>query len=347
MSNSLKTLMITSRTEETMNKIKWGILSTANIAVNRVIAAMQKSELGEVVAIASRHLSKAFKVAQSMGIEKAYGSYEELLRDPNIDAIYNPLPNHLHLPYTLAALEAGKHVLVEKPFTCNAAEAWQLLQAGRRHPELKVMEAFMYRFHPQWAKIRELIAHGAIGDLRTVHSWFSFYDATPDNYRQNPAMGGGGMLDVGCYCISVSRLLFQAEPLRVMGLMEFDPRFGIDRLASGLMEFPNGTASFTCATQLADGEYVHIFGDKAALVIETPFIPPTDRPARLFLQVEKNRQEISVAIADHFTLQADSFNRAVLQDVALPWSVEDAWANMRVIDAIISSAKQNEWVSMA
>ncbi|NLP10457.1 Gfo/Idh/MocA family oxidoreductase [bacterium] len=327
-------------------RIRWGILSTAHIAVNRVIAAMQKSQYGEVVAIASRDQHRAERAAKRLAIAKAYGSYEELLQDPQIDAVYNPLPNHLHLPWTLAAMEHGKHVLIEKPMTCTAAEALQLVQACERRPNLKVMEAFMYRFHPQWEQVRTLISQGAIGALRSVHVWFSYFNSNPDDYRHHPQMGGGGLLDVGCYCVSVARLLFKKEPVRLSAMMELDPRSQVDRHVSALLEFPNGMGSFTCATHMAFGQQVLIHGERAAILVEAPFIPPADRPARIILKREKTGEEILVPQADHYTLQADAFSRAVMKNAPLPWTVTDAWNNLRVLDAIKQSGETKAWVAL-
>ncbi|HPI74227.1 MAG TPA: Gfo/Idh/MocA family oxidoreductase [bacterium] len=327
-------------------RIRWGILSTAHIAVHRVIAAIQKSQYGEVVAIASRDRHRAKRAAEKLAIAKAYGAYEELLQDPQIDAVYNPLPNHLHLPWTLAAMEQGKHVLIEKPMTCTAAEALQLVQACERWPNLKIMEAFMYRFHPQWDQARKLISQGAIGALRSVHSWFSYFNSNSNDYRHHPEMGGGGLLDVGCYCVSVSRLLFQKEPVRLSAMMELDPRTQVDRYVSALLEFPNGMASFTCATHMAFGQQVLIHGDQAALLVETPFIPPAERPARMVLKREKAAEEILVPQADHFTLQADVFNRAIKENAPLPWTAIDAWKNMRVLDAVKQSGGAKAWVEV-
>lgn len=327
-------------------RIRWGILSTAHIAVNRVIAAMQKCQYGEVVAIASRDQRRAQRAAKKLSIAKAYGSYEELLEDPQIDAVYNPLPNHLHLPWTLAAMEHGKHVLIEKPVTCTAAEALQLVQACERRPNLKVMEAFMYRFHPQWEQVRKLVSHGAIGGLCSVHSWFSYFNSNPDDYRHHPEMGGGGLLDVGCYCVSVARLLFQTEPVRLSAMMELDPKTRVDRYVSAVLEFPNGMASFTCATHMAFGQQVLIHGDRAALLVETPFIPPADRPARIMLKREKASEEILVPQADHYTLQADVFSRAIKDNTPLPWTATDAWKNLHVLDAIKQSGKTKTWVEL-
>jgi predicted dehydrogenase len=241
-----------------MSKIRWGVLSTAKIGIEKVIPAMQQSELCEIVAIASRRIEKARAAAKKLGIQKAYGSYEELLTAPEIQAVYIPLPNHLHVSWSIKALEAGKHLLCEKPLGMTAAEARQLLDAAEKHPKLKVMEAFMYRHHPQWQRARQLIDEGKIGDLRTIQSFFSYCNTDPKNIRNIAGAGGGALMDIGCYCISLSRFIFSAEPGRIFGIMEYDPQFKTDRLTSGIMDFGRGTSTFTCSTQLAPFQRVNI-----------------------------------------------------------------------------------------
>lgn len=329
-----------------MEKINWGILSTSRIAVRRLIPAIQATTTGRVHGLASRDGEKAEKVCRELNLSRWYGSYEEMLADPDIRAVYNPLPNHLHLPYTLAALQAGKHVLVEKPLTCNAGQAQVMNEALQRYPHLKVMEAFMYRFHPQWQKVREIMQSGRLGTPRTIHAWFSYFSDDAQDYRQNPQMGGGALLDVGCYCISVARMLFADEPEQALAVMDIDPRFGIDRLVSGQLQFKRGLAAFTCASQLAEHQHVHIFGDRAALMVETPFIPPLDRPVRLILQNEEKREEILLPPQDHFVLQCEAFQRAILDDTAVPWPLSDSVNNMRIIDAVSASHHAHAWVTV-
>ena len=234
-----------------MKKVRWGIISTAKIGTAKVIPAMQRGEFCAVTAIASRNVARARQTALQLGIPKAYGSYEDLLGDPEIDAVYNPLPNHLHVPVSIQAIQAGKHVLCEKPLALTSAEAQQLVDVARQHPHLKVMEAFMYRHHPQWQKARSLVREGQIGTLRTIQSFFSYFNDDPDNIRNDPRMGGGGLMDIGCYPISLSRFIFDAEPQRVFGTLELDPRFHTDRLASAILDFGTGTSAFTCSMQLA------------------------------------------------------------------------------------------------
>jgi len=326
------------------SKVRWGILSTANIGVDKVVPAMQQGAYCEVAAIASRDLHRAQAAAARLGIPTAYGSYEELLADDAIDAVYNPLPNQLHVPWSIAALDAGKHVLCEKPIALSVAEAQELAAAAARRPRLKVMEAFMYRFHPQWQRARQLVADGEIGDLRTIQSFFSYYLDDPDNIRNRPDSGGGGLMDIGCYNISLSRFIFDAEPRRVLGLMEYDPRFNTDRLASGILDFERGTATFTCSTQLAPYQRVNIFGTAGRIEIEIPFNAPPDRPCRMWLQRDAEVEEIVLDVSDQYTLQGDLFARAILDDTAVPTPIEDAVANMRVIEAIVRSAGDGAWV---
>ncbi len=327
-----------------MEKIRWGVLSTAKFGTQIAIPAMQQGEWTEVAAIASRDLEKAQAAARRLGIPKAYGSYDELLADPEIEAVYNPLPNHLHVPWSIRALEAGKHVLCEKPIARSAAEARELLAAAEAHPELHVMEAFMYRFHPQWHRARQLLREGAIGELRAVHSFFAYFNEDPEDIRNQAAIGGGGMLDIGCYPVSLSRWLFEAEPRRVLATLEADPRFGIDRQASAILEFEGGGATFTCATQLAPYQRVWIHGTAGWIEIDIPFNPPPDRPTRVFHRTGGEGIEIVVEAADQDTLQADRFSEAVLGLGPLPTPLSDGVANLRVIDAVFASAERGGWV---
>jgi predicted dehydrogenase len=329
-----------------VDKVRWGILSTAKIGTEQVIPAMQMGEYCDILAIASRDLDRAQAAAQKLGIPKAYGSYEELLADPEIDAIYNPLPNHLHVPWSIQALEAGKHVLCEKPIALTAAEAKRLLDASRQYPELKVMEAFMYRFHPQWQKAKHLVEAGEVGDLQTIQSFFAYYNVDPSNIRNQADIGGGGLMDIGCYCISLSRFLFEAEPDRVFGIVEYDLDFDTDRLASAVLEFETGTATFTCATQLAPFQRVNIFGNRGRVEIEIPFNAPTARPCRMWHQKEGHVEEIVLPLANQYTIQGDLFSQAVLNDAPVPTPLEDAVNNMRVIEAVVHSDEQDGWVEL-
>lgn len=322
-----------------MRKINWGILSTAKIGLTKVIPALQASQHGRVAALASRDLVKGQAAAERLGIPRVHGSYEALLADPEIDAIYVPLPNHLHVDWSIKALEAGKHVLCEKPIGLDTGDALRLVAAAQRHPRLKVMEAFMYRFHPQWQAAQRLIAAGGIGELRTVQAFFSYWNVDPKNIRNIGAVGGGGLMDIGCYCVSFGRFLFGAEPKRVLGLADFDPAFGTDRLTSGILDFGRGTSTFTCSTQLSPYQRVNIFGTEGRIEIEIPVNAPPDRTSRLWHQRGPKIDEVLFDPCDQYTLQGDAFARAILDDTRVPTPLDDAVGNMRVIEAVLASAR--------
>ena len=327
-----------------MSKVRWGVLSTAKIGIEKVIPAMQQSEFCEIVAIASSRIEKAQAAAMKLGIPKAYGSYEELLNAPEIDAVYIPLPNHLHVPWSIKALEAGKHVLCEKPLAMTATEANKLLGTAEKYPKLKIMEAFMYRHHPQWQRARQMIDEGKIGDLRTIQSFFSYYNADTADIRNIAEVGGGGLMDIGCYCISLSRFIFGAEPRRICGIIEFNPQFKTDRLSSGILDFGRGTSTFTCATQLAPFQRVNIFGTDGRIEIEIPINAPPNRPCKIAYQHGNESDEISFDICDQYKIQGDLFSKAILHDSEVPIPLDDAVANMKVIDALIKSAENGTWV---
>jgi predicted dehydrogenase len=327
-------------------KIRWGILSTAKIGLAKVIPAMQKSDYCDIVGIASRSAGKSKEVAFDLGISRSYGSYAELLKDPEIEAIYNPLPNHLHVPWSLKALEAGKHVLCEKPIGLSAGEAEQLLAASRKFPHLKVMEAFMYRLHPQWQKAKWLVNNGAIGVLKTIHSFFSYYNVDVNNIRNQADIGGGGLMDIGCYCISLARFIFDGEPYKVTGVIEYDPAMKTDRLASGVLQFNEGTSTFSCSTQLVPYQRVNIFGSLGRIEIEIPFNAPPDKPTRLWLTTGAGTEEFIFDVCDQYTIQGEAFSKSILEDSPVPTPLEDAVANMKVIDAIVESALRNSSVTL-
>jgi predicted dehydrogenase len=327
-------------------KVRWGVISTANIGLAKVIPAMQRGRFTEVTAIASRERTKADAAAARLRIPKAYGSYDALLEDPDIDAVYIPTPNHLHVPWATRAIHAGKHVLVEKPVALDAAEADRLRQEARRHPHLKVMEAFMYRFHPQWITAREWARGGRIGALTTIQTFFSYFDDDPANVRnQKDIGGGGGLMDIGCYPISLSRWLFDAEPDRVVGTLAIDPRFGVDTLASAILAFGERTATFTCGTLLAPYQRVLMFGTEGYIEIEIPFNALPDAPHRLWLRRGDDIITEEVGAQDQYTFQGDVFSRAILDDAPVPTPLDDAVANMRVIDALFQSARDREWTT--
>ena len=326
-----------------MKKLNWGILSTAKIGIEKVIPAMQHGKLSKIVAIASRTHESAREAAKNLKIPKAFGSYQDLLDDTSIDAVYIPLPNHMHVPWTIKALAANKHVLCEKPIALTATEAKELLKETEKFPHLKVMEAFMYRHHPQWIRALELINGGGIGMVKTIHSFFSYYNDDPENIRNMVDIGGGGLMDIGCYCISLARLIFDEEPQRVFGKIEYDPGFETDRICSGILDFVQGTSTFTCSTQLVPYQRVNVFGTKGRIEIEIPFNAPPDKPCKMLFQNNEIIEEIEIEICDQYTIQGDLFSLAVLKNEKVPTPIEDAVENMKVLEAVIQSAEKEEW----
>ncbi len=326
-----------------MRKVNWGVISTAKIGTANVIPAMQSGEYCNITAISSLDINKAKTAAAELNIPKAYGSYEELIADPEIEAVYNPLPNHLHVPYTIKALKAGKHVLCEKPISMDTKEAELLISETKKYPKLKVMEAFMYKFHPRTQKIKELVDSGAIGELRTIQSHFSYSNLDPNNIRNKADIGGGGLMDIGCYCISYPRFLFNDEPISAVGSVEFDPVMKIDRITSGMLEFKEGTATFTCSTQLFPYQSATIFGTKGKIEVELPFNAPSDKETKISLYTNDKVETYTIDIYNQYTLQGDEFSKAIINDTKVPYPIEDALNNMKVIDAIFKSKKSNSW----
>ena len=335
------------------NKVRWGVLSTAKIGWEKVIPAMQRGQMCSIDAIASRSLDSAKAWADKLGIPKAYGSYEALLADPTIEAIYNPLPNDLHVEWTLKAARAGKHVLCEKPFALNAREAALVREvAGTGPGQVHIMEAFMVRFHPQWLRAREFVRSGELGELRTVQVAFSYSNQNAANIRNKPENGGGALYDIGCYAIVAGRFLFDAEPTRVMAMVERDPVFKTDRLTSALLDFGDGRRlDFTVSTQAAPFQRVQAIGTKKRLEMEIPFNAPPGEAMRLFIddgQIIGGRsaQIETLPACDQYTLQGDAFSRAVRGEVALPYGLDDAICNMRIIDALFASEISGGWVAL-
>jgi predicted dehydrogenase len=328
------------------DKVRFGVLSSAKIGVTKVIPALQNSELCEVTALASRNQDKAAKICAQLGIDTWYGSYEELLADPDIDAVYNPLPNHLHVPWSVEVLKAGKHVLCEKPLALSADEAESLVRAAASFPHLKIMEAFMYRFHPQWRKAKELVANGAVGKLKMVQSFFSYFNDDGANIRNIASMGGGGLMDIGCYCLSLSRWLYDDMPKRVCCCGEYDSSFGTDTLVSGLLEFEAGMASFTCSTLLAPYQRVNILGDAGRIEIMIPFNAPADRETVIHLYREGSKETLSFDVCDQYSVQADAFASAIRDDREVFTPLSDGVMNMRLMEQCVKSISTGGWVAV-
>ncbi|MCL1693835.1 MAG: Gfo/Idh/MocA family oxidoreductase [Actinomycetia bacterium] len=326
-----------------MTKVRWGILSTADIGMKKVTPAIQAAENCDVVAIASRDNERAVAAASELGIPAAYGTYEELLAADDVDAVYIPLPNDLHAEWTTKAAASGKHVLCEKPLALSAAQAEEMAQACE-DAGVKLGEAFMYRHHATWVEAVRLVRNGTIGDLQGVQSWFSYYNDDPENIRNRAENGGGAIMDIGCYNINVSRMLFGAEPVRVEAAVRRDPTMKIDTLSSAVLEFPGGgQATFTCSTRSEDYQRVNIVGSAGRIEIEIPFNIQPDRETRIFVTaggeppVAPATETLVFPAEDQYTIQARLFAQAILDDTPVPVPTSDAIANMKVIDAILAT----------
>ena len=330
-----------------MTKLRIGVLSTADIARSKVIPGMQRASRVEVVAIASRDAARGRQVADELGIADAHASYEELLADPGVDAVYIPLPNHLHATWTMAAARAGKHVLCEKPLALSSAQAQEMIDACR-DAGVHLMEAFMYRVHPSWVAVRELVESGRIGRLLAVQSWFSYYNDDPSNIRNMRETGGGALYDIGCYCVNLSRMLFGSEPTVVRGAITRDPAGGTDILTSGLLEFGDGVATFTCSTRAEDDQRVHIYGAEGRISIAIPFNIPPDRPTEVHLThggnppTDPDTETLTFETADPYAVEVDRFAEVVLDGAQPPFPADDAVANLRVMERIVSSAEAGD-----
>ncbi|HIB17638.1 MAG: 1,5-anhydro-D-fructose reductase [Alphaproteobacteria bacterium MarineAlpha9_Bin5] len=331
-----------------MKPVRWGVLSTAKIGRERVIPAMQQSPLCDIHAIASRDPMKARRTANELGIEKSYGSYEELLADPEIEAIYNPLPNHLHVPWSIKAAQTRKHVLCEKPIAMTATEAGELVAARDSYGVL-IEEAFMPRHHPQWKRVRSLLRNGTIGEARAVQAVFSYHNINPDDVRNQAEIGGGGLYDIGSYCITLTRYAFEAAPKRVSALIDRDPTFGTDRLTGAIMDFGNGRlASFVCSTQMARHQSLLILGTKSWIRVNCPFAMPPDWRPQIEIGVNVSPpatvgETEEFEPTEQYMLQGEDFSNRLRTGTVSEFPLEDAVENMEVIDAIFRAAKSHSW----
>jgi predicted dehydrogenase len=328
--------------------VVWGVLGAARIAITKVVPGMKTSALCDMRAIASRDMAKAEAAARTLGIAKAYGSYEAMLADPAIEAVYNPLPNHLHVPWTIRAMEAGKHVLCEKPVALTAGEAAALVDARARTGKL-VAEAFMVRFHPQWLRAREIVRSGEIGELRSIATQFCYNNPDPANVRNKVDIGGGGLYDIGCYAVLTARFIFGSEPQRVVSMIDRDPAMKVDRVSSGLIDFGGGRQLvFGVSTQTVLAQRVQILGTKGRIELPVPFNPVPATPTRILVDDGRDLYGAGIRIetfepCDQYALQGEAFARAVRGLAPLDWPIEDAVANMRVIDALYRSGESGGW----
>ena len=326
------------------DQVRWGILSTAVIGTEQVIPAIQNAANCDVVALASRDFQKGQAAAERLGISHAYGSYEELLGDGTIDAIYNPLPNHLHREWTIAAARAGKHVLCEKPFALSSSDAQAMVDVCSTEG-VKLMEAFMYRLHPSWTKVRELVTSEVIGELLSIQTRFAYFNDDPSNIRNQTETGGGALMDIGCYAINLSRMLFGGEPTRVQASVRRDPSFGVDTVTSALLDFGRGQAALVVSTRAESDQRVHLLGSDGRIEVEIPFNIPPDRETRVFLTrggdppVNPDTVSVTFPPANQYTIQAELFAQAILDDGPVPTPPEDGVANMKVVERVFEASK--------
>ncbi len=328
-------------------KIRWGVLGAAKIATTKVVPAMQQGEYSEISAIASRDLEKSRRTARELDIPKFYGSYEELLADREIDAIYNPLPNNLHVAWTIKAAEAGKHVLCEKPIALTVEETRKLVET-RDRTGVKIQEAFMVRTHPQWLVARDLIHAGRIGKLQAINGFFSYFNDDAANIRNRIETGGGALLDIGCYCIHLSRFILGEEPRKVSALIKRDAESNVDKLTSAILDFPSCQSTFTCGTRLVPYQRMQFFGIKGRIEVEIPFNIPVDQPTEIFLDDGKDLfggrvESIEIPAANQYTIQGDLFSRAILENCEQVIALEDSVKNMSAIEAVFRAAKSGNW----
>ncbi len=315
--------------------VRWGVLGVANIATTTAIPAFQDVGNAVVAGIASRDGTRARAAAAALGIPHAFSSYEALIESPDIDAVYVPLPNHLHRPWAIAALEAGKDVLVEKPIGLSAAEATEIAGVAARTGR-RAMEGFMYRFHPQWSTVHDLVQEGRLGELRLVASWFSYPPNDPSNVRYRPGWGGGALLDVGCYCVNVSRWILGTEPIRAEAAVRRGPA-GVDVETSALLDFGDSHATLTCGMEQAAAQRVTVVGTEASLAIPMPFNPKPDVAYELTVETGGERESVPVPAANQFARQFEACSAAILRDEPFPYPLEDSRANMLVLDAILDA----------
>jgi predicted dehydrogenase len=327
-------------------KVRWGVLGVASIAVRRAVPGMQEGRWSEITAISSRDKNRAEEAARKLGIPKFFGSYAELLADNEIDAVYNPLPHHLHVPWSIQAAEAGKHVLCEKPISTTVADAQELLRV-RDRTGVKIGEAFMVRTHPRWLRTRELIRSGRIGQLRLISGLFSYFNRDPANIRNIQSLGGGALLDMGCYPITLSRFIFHEEPRRVLGMIERDPETETDRLTSVILDFPSGQSTFTCSTQIVHFQRMQLLGTGGRIEIQFPINVPQVQSSQILIDDGKAAPDSitteTFAYCDQFTVQGDLFSKAIIENGEVPVPLEDSIRNMAVIEAVFRSAKSGRW----
>ena len=320
-------------------KLQWGVISTSNIGRKAVNPAIQASSNGDLVAVASRDTEKARALAHESGIPTHYDSYEALLDDDRIEAVYNPLPNSLHKEWTIKAAEKGKHILCEKPLAMNADECMEM-EAAARENGVKLMEAFMYRFHPRTENVLDLVQRGLVGPLTQIRSTFTFPLTRPDNIRWDAELGGGALMDVGCYCVNVSRTMAGREPVEVRAMANFRSS-GVDEQMAGSLRFEDGLlAHFDCALTMERSEVYQLIGTEGHLRVPDAFLPGTEKVVIEHFDIENNLTNIEVGGGDEYKLMVEHFAHGVLNDQPLRYTAEEAALNMRVIQALYESARK-------
>ncbi|MGA2547732.1 MAG: Gfo/Idh/MocA family oxidoreductase [Rectinemataceae bacterium] len=333
-----------------MESVRWGILSVSGHYALRVHQPLSSLSEARIAAIASRGAERAAEAAVRFGIPRSHGSYAELIADPEVEAVYIPLPNNLHAEWAIAALDAGKHVICEKPFAMDAAQA-RAMVAKAKEKGLLVMEALMYRFHPQWQRAREIIATGELGRLRAIHCWFSYDNTDPANIRNRPETGGGALYDIGCYAVSSARFLAAAspgspkEPERGFFITERDAAFGTDTLGTGLLDFGQDgpRASFHISTQAFPVQRVEVMGESGSLAVMLPFNAYPDVPLTVEVTTDLGTRRIETGPADQYGLMFAAFSRAIRAKSPAPTPPEDGIANMAALDALFRSEKSGKW----
>ncbi len=327
-----------------MGKLKLGVLGISNHFIKRVLFPLKKSDKVEIYAVSSRSSEKAKNFAIKHGIKKWYGSYEELLKDEDVEAVYIPLPNHMHLEYIKKAADAHKHIMCEKPLALNYEDENEAFEYAKKQGVF-LMEAFMYKHHPQWKRVKEIVDSRELGDIQTVHCYFSYDNRDPKNIRNVPEFGGGGLLDIGVYAISSARWIFGEEPSKVLALLKKDEKFNVDSLVSGILDFDQGKRSvFTVATQAFPNQSVEIFGTAGTLLVEIPFNTYSDVPAHVVVRTGIGTRDIYVGPADHYLLEFEYFAKAIRENKPLSLLEEDSLNNIKVVDALFKSAEEGIWV---
>ena len=326
-----------------MKKLKVGVLGISNHFVKRVFFPLRKSKNVEIFAVSSRSGEKAKKFASKYNVKRWYDSYEKLLEDEEIEAVYIPLPNHLHLEYIKKAADAHKHVICEKPLTLNYEQTKEAFEYAKKRGIL-LMEAFMYKHHPQWLRAKEIVESGEIGEVQTIHCYFSYDNKDPKNIRNVLEFGGGALLDIGVYAVSSARWIFEKEPTKVVALLNRDERFKVDTLVSGILDFDGKSALFSVATQAFPTQNVEVYASAGTIFVEVPFNTYPDVPGHLHVRTTIGTRDVYLGPADHYLLEFEHFARAIREKKSISSFEEDSLNNMKTIDALFKSAEESDWV---